>query len=425
MSFMRQDVRGPARSGRRGRLAVATGLALAAVAVMASPAGAYTLTTNSSCTSMKIKNPGAVHVVVHTAELHGSTTQVNYMVAAVRAVTDEFNTVGGTAARITSVTTTTGAYHHLSTFHESAGTIHLGFAPTLKDPKHAGEELPFEVTVTPPLPAPCTVASPNVGFLDLDHKVWNFQTPGDTSKDQGNTFFRAGEADLVGHGYFRPVLLHELLHAFGLSHSASTTAFMNYGQRPWINRPPEKMITPLPDDLAALRHLYPAPGDVYRVAFLNTALNKSAPVSDSGAGTQEALCHPSGGTTYAPNLFASGTYACAKSPVFQVCAGGQVYGVYSLANYSTKDMQVVVGAWFSTDDVWGWNDHESADYDQYVIPAGQTVLIGDHWTMPSMQVGTQQVRTIMRVIAEYDSPTPPAESVTTDWLPLDGTVTTC
>jgi hypothetical protein len=160
---------------------------------------------------------------------------------------------------------TTGAYDHLSTYRESTGTIHLGFAPTLKDPKHAGEESPFEVTATAPLPAPCTVASPNVGFLDLDHQDWNFQTPGDTSKDQGNKYYQAGENDLVGKEYYRPVPLHELLHAFGLWHSASTTAFMNYGQRPWINRPPEKMVTPLPDDLAALRHLYPATGDVYSV----------------------------------------------------------------------------------------------------------------------------------------------------------------
>src|SRR5262249_24959251 len=162
-------------------------------------------------------------------------------------------------------------------------------------------------------------------------------------------------SDLAGHMYFRPKLLHELLHAFGLYHTTNTTSFMNYGQKPWINRTPDKMITPLPDDLAALRYLYPANGDVYRVAFLNTALDPSGPVSTSKAGTQSALCHPSGGTT-SDSAFAIYNYACATSPYFQVCAGGQVYGAYSLANYSTTKMDVTVQAWFSRDDLWTSTD---------------------------------------------------------------------
>jgi hypothetical protein len=415
---------------RRTRLVIAVGFALAAVGVMAAPAEAYTPSTSDDCTSVKIKNPSSVHIVVHTESLLGSDLQVSNMLAAIDAVTDELNTVGGTTAHISSVTTTTAAYHHKTSYHESDGTIHLGFAPVIKDDDgvtHVGQEVPFESKATPPLPSPCTVESPNIGFLDLDHiSGWNFKTPGDTDKDQGNKFYKAGVKDLADHYYFRPQLLHELLHAFGLAHSDNTTAFMNYGQLPWINRSPDKMITPLPDDLAGLRHFYPGSGDVYRVAFLNTALDPAGPVSDGGAGTQSPLCHPSGGTTYA-SVFATYNYGCARSPYFNVCAGGQVYGAYSLANYSTKDMQVTVQAWFSTDDVWTESDHASVDYDVYTVATGKTVLIGDHWTMPSMQVGTLQIHVILRVVALQYTPgsAPPANSVTTDWLPLDGTVTTC
>jgi hypothetical protein len=432
MNVMRLD-------GRWTRLVVAAGFTLAAIGVMATPAGAYALLKSSDCTMKKIKNPGGVHIVVHTSSLLGSDLQVSNMLAAVNAVVDEFNTVGGTAAHISSVTTSTDAYHHTTSYHESTGTIHLGFTSVVGagddvDGNAVGEAKPFEVTRTISngdisIPTPCTVASPNIGFLDLvsvvpGHVGWNFRTPGDTDRDQGNKYYQAGESDIAGHLYFRPIVLHELLHAFGLAHSANTTAFMNYGTKPWINRSRDKMITPLPDDLAALRYLYPAGGDVYRMALLNTALNPSAPLSDSGAGIQSPLCHPSGGTTYAP-LFDS--YGCATSAVYKVCAGAPVYGAYSLANYSTSAMNVTVGAWFSTDDVWDWDDHEAVDYDSFTISAGKTALFGDHWTMPSMLVGTQHLYVILRVIATKDTPgsAPPADSVTTDWLPLYGTVTTC
>jgi hypothetical protein len=403
--------------------------------VVATPAGAYTLNKSDSCSSMKIKNPEAVHIVVHTSSLLGSDRQVDNMLGAIDAVADEFNKVGGTTAHISSITTTTAAYHHATSYDETDGTIHLGFASAVGSEDDVsggavGEEIPFHKTRdgSLPVPSPCTVESPNVGFLDEvnikpGHIDWNFLTPGERSGDGGTKFYAAQESDAEGHVYFRPVLLHELLHAFGLGHSADATAFMNYGQKPWINRPPRKMITPLPDDLAALRHLYPADDEVYRVAFLNTALDPSEHLTNK-AGKQKALCHPSGGTTYAP-LFDS--YYCGKSGVDKVCAGGQVYGAYSLANYSTTAMNVTVAAYFSISDTWEGTDMGAVDYDNYTIAAGKTALIGDHWTMPSMQVGTQRLHLILRVVATKDTPgeAPPANSVTTDWLPLYGTITTC
>jgi hypothetical protein len=407
---------------RRGvHLVVAAGIALAAIGVIATPAHAYTLSKARNCSTLTIKNSGSVRIVVHTRSLLGTDRQVTNLLDAIDAVTDEFNSVGGTTAHISSVTTTTASYHHNTTYDEP-GTIHLGFTPVTTDEDgltHVGQEVPFTAIN-------CVVQSPNIGFLDLDHiEGWNFLTPGATHDDEGNTFYQAAVTDKVRHYYFRPQLLHELMHAFGLGHSANTTSFMNYGQMPWINRAPRDMITPLPDDLAALRYLYPADDDVYRVAFLNTALDPAADVSSEGAGTQSPLCRPSGGTGFA-SLFYTHNYACATSPFFQVCAGGQVYGAYSLANYSTSAMDVSVAAYFSVDDVWGSTDQESVDYDQYSIAAGKTLLIRDQWTIPTMLVGTQQLHVILRVVAVEDTPgAPPANSVTTDWLPLVGTLTTC
>lgn len=402
------------------RLVVAAGLALAAVGATATPADAYTLQKADGCAALTLKNSGSVHIVVHTPSLLGTDRQVTNLLDAIDAVTDEFNSVGGTTAHIGSVTTTTASYHHTTTYNEP-GTIHLGFADVVTDDglTHVGEEKPFKAIN-------CVVQSPNIGFQDLDHIAgWNFLTPGATHDDEGTTFYQAGVTDHEGHYYFRPQLLHELLHAFGLGHSASTTSFMNYGQMPWINRAPRDMITPLPDDLAALRHLYPAGDDVYRVAFLNTALDPDGAVSSQGAGTQSPLCHPSGGTGFA-SLFATDNYACGTSPFFQVCAGGQVYGAYSLANYSTSAMEVTVAAYISTDDVFGSTDHASADYDNYSIGAGKTLLIRDQWTMPTILAGTQQLHVILRVVAVEDTPGAPSpDSVTTDWLPLVGTLTTC
>jgi hypothetical protein len=374
-------------SVKRGvHLVVAAGFALAAVGLTAAPADAYTLQKDDNCATFKIKNSGSVHIVVHTPSLLGTDRQVTNLLDAIDAVTDEFNSVGGTSARVSSVTTTTASYHHTKTYEEP-GTIHLGFSPTITDEDgytHVGQEVPGKAIN-------CVVQSPNIGFLDLDHIAgWNFLTPGETNDDEGTPFYQADVTDKVGHYYFRPQLLHELMHAFGLGHSANTTSFMNYGRMPWINRAKRDMITPLPDDLAALRYLYPASGDVYRVAFLDTALNPSAPVSAKGAGTQEALCRPSGGTTYARSLFYDDdNYACATSPYFKVCAGAQVYGAYSLANYSTAAMNVTVSAYFSINDTFESTDMPVTDYDNYTVAAGKTVLIGDHWTMRSLLVPTQ------------------------------------
>src|SRR5262249_25166545 len=149
-------------------------------------------------------------------------------------------------------------------------------------------------------------------------------------------YFQADETDANSALWFRPVYLHELLHAFGLGHTATEYAQMNYGVKPWANRPAEDMVRPLPDDAKALRELYPGTNSRYEVAALNTRYDGNDVAHPQEAARAKLLCTPSLGAGYDTDKFAPkcGTGG-AKSGSSNICKDDTLRLRVTLANYST------------------------------------------------------------------------------------------
>src|SRR5262249_30213181 len=144
----------------------------------------------------------------------GDIYDLEDMFAAVYDVMREFNNVGGTTATVDfgGNSTDARAYDAGTPFNDPAPTIHIGFTDKPYDIESSGTAK----ASTKYLPdAKCTINEARITFLNLNLQPWNFGTPGDV----GQKTYTATDYDSTAKMWFRPVMQHELLHAFGLAHS--------------------------------------------------------------------------------------------------------------------------------------------------------------------------------------------------------------
>ncbi|HTJ36260.1 MAG TPA: matrixin family metalloprotease [Dactylosporangium sp.] len=432
---------------RRNRWLVRAAVCLAAIAsglVLAPQAApAYTLSTFNGACNGPGQDPlkfgkGTVNVVLHYGESKALFFDILKILAVMRDVHDQINQMGGSSVRIGSVTATTDPFTFGTPFSDTTPTIHVGFAPSLADPSFDGEGSPLKPANS------CTYTEAHVAFLDFDTHRWTFGDPAD--------FWLAGATDTatsvckpptppgtpncatVNPTYFQPVYLHELLHAFGLAHSDSTFSFMNYGERPWANRPAGDKIRPLPDDLRAMRYLYPdTSNDRYEIGVLDnwdddSTLSSIAPK----AAYARPLCAPSLGTDFdsAPgHRFAY--YPCGtggpNAGSIVACEGDSLKTRFALVNYGTGDVEGTVSLYFSTDSTFDLgSDIYAGDFDTSLVAAGSK-LHSRAWKVPALTSGTKYY-TILYVTmwkpAATGASVDPA-TMSSDWIPLRGTITGC
>ncbi len=372
---------------------------LAALGALAAVAPA---SAQADCESKTWASPPKV--VIHTGEFVGSPLRKANMIAAVEAVNAEFNKVGATSARITGTELSTEPFTQETLFDASEPVIHVGFVDSFTNPNAIASAKPFWYTES------CTYARVNIGVLSLDVYDWRFNAPADS----GENYWEAAASDGEQNRYFRTSYLHELLHGFGLDHSATTFAFMNYGARPWANRPDDERVRPLPADVRLLRDLYPAAGERTELATLTTWYDNDD-ISDTGAALGKVLCAPSRGSGFSASYFdAHCGSGGANGGSTEVCAGNQLRTRFTLANYSTHGVDFDVRLWFSTDARWDpWDTISPTQPDQIHLDDAHSARKGLSFEVPALTPGTRY-HTIVRAAGEVS-----------DWIPLPGTVTGC
>jgi len=416
--------------GRRLARAAATVAALAAGAavVVAAPAHAYTPVTWSDCgnedkdqPSVRFDDGSDVQIVLHYGESRLDAFDNVLLIDAVGDIANEFNKMGGTSAHVrVSITTEPfkwGRDSHGNRTYYSGDTdpsIHIGFVHDLDvdvDDAAGATYAPIGTV------GKCHYKTASIAMLDTDALYALADEPGQTPRHwsfaEPTRYYQEG---LFGAGvtYFRQSILHELLHAFGLAHSANTYSYLNYGERPWANRPVGQRARPLPDDVRGMRHLYPASGSRFDVALLNTWFTESS--DPKVPANQSMFCKPGRGKNLGPSMF--GAYCgAADDPLPTTVCGGQSLAVqFALANYSTSAVNSSVWLYFSTDDVWSPGDIASSDYVMVNQTDAQSSRRGFTYKVPDLPSGYYYP--ILRALAVDQS-----TSVTDDWMPLTGMVT--
>ena len=393
--------------GKPRRLGLRIGVCAAlATTTLVHPASGYTLSTTWGCSSVSWSAP-TVNVVVHTAEFGSDLDQLGAMLHAVSAVHHQVNVVGASSAHLTQ-TSTTAPFTYRSWYGDRTPTIHVGFVPSFADPDRVGE------TTRGPI-SDCRYTEAHIALLHPGMlSFWNFGVP----RDAGEKYYDAGERDASYATYFRPWYLHELLHAFGLEHSATSYTFMNYGEHPWANRADDDTIRPLPGDAAALRHLYPAAGSRTDVAVLTTGLDPRA-VSHRAA-TQHRLCKPSLGDTYSAGRFDD--FCGVGGPDTRsttVCPGDPLHTRFTIANYSTEPVDVTAQVWLSLDDQHHNTDLMSPTTHRFTVGQTSRTLQLD-FTVPTLHgaaPGTQY-----HVIVQVHATGQSTGTTVHDWIPMRGTL---
>jgi hypothetical protein len=406
------------------RLAGLATLALASLAASTAPASA-----SGTCANYTWKS--SPKVIIHESEFldgGGTAASLADMENAVQQVVDQFNAIGATSAKITSVTTTTDPFVYAS--GKQDGAIHVGFG-TRQDILDANDgEDADGVTGPARASSGCSLKQADILFPDQDSSeqtskplMWDFGTPfgsGDARK-----FYDATPTDAADSTWFRPSFLHELLHAWDFHHTIGYT-FMTHrlpAGFPWANRPANDSIRPLPYEVGVLRDLYPASGTRYDLATLDTWW--STPYTpDDDAGSQVDLCKPSLGGKYSQAATGSDTTSLTcgvdgtKAGSTSVCQGDKLKTRVTIANYSTKHMNITTELFFSTDEKFKDTEPDSPSWTNVGLNAESSGAFKGEYTVPLLSPGTY--RPILRIVALDDAAD--ADSVRTDWIPLLGTI---
>jgi hypothetical protein len=380
-----------------GALCVA--LSLAVTVITPAPASAYEHLVVGKCDEIRFSAPP--RIIVHMTEWYAGNNGVSSidMLGAIISVADDFDSVGATTADITALELTHDAFTFGRWYNDPVPTIHVGF---ISDPTLA----PSSTTARPEVTG-CQYDETHIRFQDAATLAWHFGQP--------DVYYAADDVDDANALYFRPVVLHELLHAFGLDHTADDYAFMNSNDFPWANRLAGERIRPLPDDVAGLRHLYPGPGSRSEVAVLTTWFEGS---TSDGAAYQRGLCVPSLGTQFASSKFFGpcGTGG-PKSGSTQVCPDDLLHTRFTVANFSTEPVHLDVRLWLSTDEAFNLDDPLSTTHRVADVGEADSALQSQTWLIPSTLVkGTEYY-----VIIEVAGTTATGVSVQ-DWIPMRGTV---
>ena len=365
-------------------------------------------------------------MLLHTSELAatgGSLGDGLLLLSAASDVMNQFNAIGATSARITSVETTTDPFSYEKPYSDPVPTVHVGFASTAKIAADRGStKSALGLTSERYMGSTCQPVV-TIELQDLASTTWAFSSPfASTETKQGATFYNAGAVDPAGGTWFRPSLLHETLHAFDQNHTATQYATMNHrgdGGFPWANRPDNEAMRPLPYDVGLLRARYPASGTRWDVAALDTWFKVTAD-SEGGAADQYALCRASLGSDWQDET-ASGN--CGDGEHTVSAPGSTLWTRFALANYSTGSVDITAHLWLSRDDTWDSSDVPVAVEHVRHLDAATSKLVAATWTLPTLC--SDEYRPIVVIDAKHvnaDGTTDPA-SVKTNWIPLRGKIT--
>lgn len=420
---------GKRKIGWLGR-ALCVGIAVTGVVAVGQPAHAYTLKTNGGCTEVRWTSPNPVYKI-HIYEFArggGSTNDLVALFAAVYDVMREFNNAGATTAMVdtSGINSDARAYESSVPFNDPNPTIHIGFTDD-----------PYEVDSTGTARASttfsvdqktCTYNEVRITFRTPNLQPWDYGTPESanvpyyTATDTDGTT-ASTPAGTLSKWWFRPIMMHELLHAFGLDHSINTYSFMNYLDYPWAGGGVAETdaIRPLPDDLRALRYLYPGSGSRSEIALLTTWYNSQIP--QGGSAAQVHVCAPSLGDKNSDSPLDS--YYCgtggSKAGSTKVCAGDRLYTWFTFANYSTETADGIdVRMYLSTDDVYDSTDPISPTGINVTVDSGRSKAVGKGWEVPSGLTSGTSYHVIIHAIGTTSS-----GAWVEDWTPLTAPVTAC
>jgi hypothetical protein len=391
-------------------------------------------------------------LVVHYAELSPGQSPMTYsasMILAVSDVVDAFNKIGGTSAQVTSVQSSTLPFTFDKPYHDSTPTIHVGFAhdqaawaaavapddwkttlgkTTLLDPADPDYRLP---SIDKCWYLERHIVFPDTSITGFANRPWSFGSPpSTTSTTATQPYFDAGVVDTtakvttnalyaneanVARVWFRPRFLHELLHAFGMSHRHDYSFMDHAGTSgfPWANRLVADRVRPLPAEIGWLRQTYPAGGTVYDVSLLNTW---HVPGSEADADDQVALCKPSTGSAFSDDIQGSGSAKfCGDGGGGLICPGDSLFTRFAIANSSTEPVDLTIRLAFSRDEQWGGSDDvlSPTRFTLTDAEAEDSRLMELKWKVPS--IDTSNFNLAWHPLVQISG-----DHVNTDWIPLRG-----
>lgn len=409
----------------RSQLAVAGAMlacSLAAAWISPQPAEAYSF--GPVCGRWSSPPQVVIHLPEWTAG-GGAGDDTADLFDAVTKVNRELNLVGGTTTLVASDGApglSMRSFDIGTPFLDTvlAPTIHIGFTSDPTDIPITNSVQPEAGTVGPTGVCPIATEARMV-FLAPDQQDWNFSTP----QVSGEDYHTAGRADATGAVWFRQVYLHELLHAFGMSHFADEYSYMNGGGEgfPWANRTGPHSVRPLPDDVEFLRDWYPAAGARSEVAVLNTWFNDSVNVPLGQAAPQRFNCAPSLGLSESASSSAAlcGTgLTRGEAPdgvSVLVCPNDNLWTRFSIANYSTSAVDLEARIYLSRDKVWDAQDWASITSQSVPVGESDSVDIHGSWKVPDPSALSNYLYVIARVTGETST----GDSVE-DWIPMTGKV---
>ncbi len=402
----------------RGQLVVAVAMlacCLATTTIRPPGAEAY---TPGGCPTFLWSSPP--QVVIHTLEFaayggdDAAVTQA--LIGAVRKVNTEFNQVGGTRSLIASggePSISISPFDYNTPYFDNvlAPKIHIGFTNNPSDITAIDGQLSIAGTAQP---TTCPgVTEVRMVFLAPDLQSWNFSTP----QQSGEDYATVGRQDSTGAEWFRQVYLHELLHAFGLGHSANSYSYMNGGGNevsfPWANGTGPRSARPLPDDVRFLRDRYGAAGGRSEVAVLNTWFDPSQ--VNLGAAPQRFNCAPSLGLSDSAIFSAHCGTGGPDSGSTNVCPNDILRTQFTVANYSTAAVDLEAQIYLSTDEIRDVQDSVSVTSRPISIVQSDSDIFARSWRVPNADWGRYNV--IVRVTGETTTGDP-----VEDWIPLPGGV---
>jgi hypothetical protein len=434
---------GVPRHRRFGMLSGMLGVGAVAAAMLCQAAPALATPTVPCPTAPKTW-PSSPRVMVHLSELTASGADFGselMMLAQVGDSVNALNTIGASSAQVSGIDDTLDPFRWGASYDDAVPTIHVGWTTAAQIAADANNGGRGGAALTSPkiyLDANCTPTM-SIEFQDLNNMAWAFNSPfalageGASYYDAGPTApLVAGDTPIGANGgtWFRPSFLHELLHAFGMQHTATHFATMNHrgsGGFPWANRADDNAMMPLPYDVGVLRSTYPGSGTRWDLAPLNNwyVFTPGAGGSVGDAADQVKLCTPSLGSAFSADKTTDGPCGEGgpKSGSTEVGQGDVLRTRFSLANYSTGSMKTTSALWLSTDDTWDASDIPVPGSKSVTVKANASAFVPAKWTLPALTPGTTY-HAIIRVASEHvnaDGSIDPA-SMRTDWNPLRGTV---
>jgi hypothetical protein len=426
---------------------LALGVVVFALCAVAGLVGSASVASASSCGAAPATWPSLPKVLLHLNELEGpgnpATTSSDPaktfgyelgLLAQAQDAVNQFNAIGATSARVSSVETTFDPFTYAGSYNDSVPTIHVGFRPGNLVVDSKGNRAGGKTTGNIYLSNNCS-PTVTIEFPDQPSANWSFSSPF-ALENHGAHYYDAGPTapTVDGSGqWFRTSFLHELEHAFGLNHTATEYATMNHrgagdpnGGFPWANRADKDSVMPLPWDVGQIRNLYPASGTRWDIAALNTWFHVTTSSTGSAA-DQVKLCTPSLGFQFTKSQTTSGPCGTDGSigGSTRVSEGDTLRTRFAIANYSTGSMHVTSKLWLSTDDELSEDDIPANSWDIRDIPAESSSLAEVGFRLSAMPEGTFHPIVMLSAWHVNSDGTVDDSSKKNDWIPLRGTVFHC